>query len=561
MNERAGNRMVSMGVALGVGLFLLVGLLVGLGGLNAPAPALAQTDEPGGIGAQALTGIITGRVTINSPTGLPISGAWVSIYDNITADHLITTTTDVNGVYSATVHAPSDAVKVRFVMTGCSELYYDGSATFEAADPVTLSLVSPISNINAALAQTSFGAITGTVTDASSSNPISLTAVTAYNAGSHAVVRTAFSNNSGVYQMQNLSAGTYKVGFYKMGYAGQYYFATDTIAQATVLTVGLSTTISNVNAALEQPTGCISGTVVAASNSFPLHDVTATVIAPKSPTLLVTRTMGVTLTGTSPAGGYQICGLEGDYIVQFRKRLYVPQWYDEQFSTDTADLVSVLNGQTTDPVDGALYLGGCVSGWVEDQAGTVQPTATVTVYNTSGVPVGVAVPPPPLSDETYRVCQLPGGDYEVRCTDTGMSGSADVTIPAGHDVSQTCVMTGTPPGPTTGCISGTVRAQASGALMSGVTVNLYTSTGTSVVSTTLSDITGGYLICDLAGVYRVEFSKTGYLPNYYDNRTSLALADPVTVTAGATSLDTDAALVRDPFASIPIYMPLIMKNE
>src|SRR5262249_3512993 len=95
-------------------------------------------------------------------------------------------------------------------------------------------------------------------------------------------------------------------------------------------------------------------------------------------------------------------------------------------------------------------------------------------------------------------------------------------------------------------IEGRVTSAATGAGISGATVLAYDASG-NFVSATGAASDGSYSLAGLAsGTYRIEFegpSGSGsYQFQFYDNRTSLATADPVTVTAGQPTTGINAAL-------------------
>jgi hypothetical protein len=99
-----------------------------------------------------------------------------------------------------------------------------------------------------------------------------------------------------------------------------------------------------------------------------------------------------------------------------------------------------------------------------------------------------------------------------------------------------------------GTITGKVTAARGGAALSGICVGASrTGTGTgSRGGATTAD--GTYQITGLAaGTYDVEFASgcgnTGsYVAQWYNGQSSLASANPVTVTAGTTTPDISAAL-------------------
>ena len=423
-HELSRSRYLGVGMALAAGLLLTFSLLVGLATAGEPAQGPVESQEGNDVGVLATTGSVTGLVTANSPAGPPLENATVYVIDKLT-NYSVTTTTDANGHYSATITADSDAVKVLFVMTNCTRLYYNDKTSFETANVVSLTLGSVVTNINAALPQTVLGSISGVVTDVVTFNPLPTTTVRVYDAASHISMPPTLTDQSGSYTVTSVAAGSYKVGFSRQGYSSQYYAYTDTITQATVLTLSVEGVITDINGALGPATGCLTGMVTAGE---PLDAVTVTVYAPMSLETPVTQTVEVTVTGVS--GGYGVCGLNGYYLVGFGKRFYLPQWYDNQPSLEAADRVTVTDEYTTGSVNAALVLGGFVAGQVRGSDGITRPGAVVTVYNTLDAAVGYRVDPAPLSTETFRVGELSSGSYRVHCADVGIAGNVTAVVTA-----------------------------------------------------------------------------------------------------------------------------------
>src|SRR5438132_1518434 len=126
----------------------------------------------------------------------------------------------------------------------------------------------------------------------------------------------------------------------------------------------------------------------------------------------------------------------------------------------------------------------------------------------------------------------------------------------------TATATATPTQGPAGSISGTVRAEDTGQPLSGIGVEI-TGTYTTGVFT---DQFGRYQETDLApGQYTIFFNagccSGSYLSEWYNNRTSEAAADPVTVNSGADTAGIDASLalggtisgtVRDELTGNPV---------
>jgi hypothetical protein len=424
------SRYLGMGIALVMGVALTTLVIAGVALASEPARYPAQATGSDDVSALATTASITGRVTANSPAGPPLDGAFVYLLDSL-LNLSVTTTTDSAGYYSATITADSGAVKVYFAMTGCTSLYYNGKTSAGSADVITLTQGGVVTGINAALPQVALGSISGIVTDAITTNPLPTTTVRLYDAVSNSAFATnTLTNQSGVYTLANLPAGSYKIGFSRQGYGRQFYAYTDTVTQATVLTLAVAGIITDVNGALGAATGCMTGLVTAASNGVPLNAVSVTVQVPPSAVTPVTQTVAVTITGLSADGIYAVCGLNGEYLVGFEKQYYVPQWYSNRAALAAADRVTVTDGITTPGINAALVLGGCVAGQVQDTDSISRPGAVITVLNSLSVPVGIPVPLAPLSDETFRVCDLAAGTYDVRCSDAGFEGRISATVTA-----------------------------------------------------------------------------------------------------------------------------------
>jgi hypothetical protein len=82
--------------------------------------------------------------------------------------------------------------------------------------------------------------------------------------------------------------------------------------------------------------------------------------------------------------------------------------------------------------------------------------------------------------------------------------------------------------------------------LSGVTVGVYDSAGTYQGKSSITDASGNYTIASLtAGDYKLLFNanSTGYFTQWYNNKTTLALADAITVTSGTTTNGINASLV------------------
>jgi hypothetical protein len=101
---------------------------------------------------------------------------------------------------------------------------------------------------------------------------------------------------------------------------------------------------------------------------------------------------------------------------------------------------------------------------------------------------------------------------------------------------------------TGGTITGTVTAASGGAAVSGICVVASPTGGGTGSGNAVTAADGTYQITGLAtGTYDVEFSSScgntgSYVAQWYNGQSSLASANPVTVTAGTSTPDISAAL-------------------
>jgi hypothetical protein len=153
-------------------------------------------------------GTITGTITDAQSSGA-LGGATVSIPGK-------STTADGSGVYTL-----SDVAPGTYTVTGSKTNYTDntGSAVVVADSSTTT---------NIALTGANIGSITGTVTDAGTSSPVSGVTVS-YSGGN------ATTDGSGVYTISGVAAGTYSVTASKSGY-------TSKTESSVVVTAGNATT-------------------------------------------------------------------------------------------------------------------------------------------------------------------------------------------------------------------------------------------------------------------------------------------------------------------------------
>ncbi len=227
------------------------------------------------------------------------------------------------------------------------------------------------------------GAISGTVTDASTFAPLQSVSVVIFDSDGN-FATSATTNNSGIYTtLAVLATGTYFAKtINSLGYLNELYKNVDcfficdpTIGTPISVTDGLTT--SNINFALE-PGGRISGVVTDAATSAPLAEVN----------VLIVNSTGevVASTATISSGQYiSDAGLpSGTYFARtFNSQGYIDELYDNIncFNCDLTDgtPITVTLPSTTSGINFALSPGGKISGTITSAA-TSAPLFGVAVF-------------------------------------------------------------------------------------------------------------------------------------------------------------------------------------
>jgi hypothetical protein len=377
------------------------------------------------------------------------------------------------------------------------------------------------------------GSISGTVTDATTKVPVAGVGVCAtfYGGG------CASTNASGEYTISGLATGSYKVEFrpLSVNYLLQYYNGKANESEANPVSVTAGSTTSGIDAAL-QAGGQITGKVTDASTGAPLEGITVCAGNSSEPCPI-----------TNSSGEYTIQRLaSGSYRVAFHTGLnYVSQYYNGTSSYSEATLVGVTVGSTTAGIDAALQPGGQITGRVTDAS----TKATVAgVYVCASGAGGCAST---NSSGEYTISQLPTGEYKLHFNTQGLnyapqyyngktneSEANPVSVTAGSTTSG--IDAALQPG---GQITGRVTDASTGAPLPGIIVSVHGSVGQDV----WTNHNGEYAAVGLAsGEYKLEFGppseNQSYFHQYYNDKANESEANPVSVTAGATTSGIDAAL-------------------
>ena len=494
---------------------------------------LTSTHRDGIDAALSEASAITGTVTGDGP----LSGIWVTAYYADEYSYVGQDDTDAAGHFRLAGLGPI-AYKLTFYDGSGVYLseWYQGKTNWDTADPITLTS-GTTTTIEVQLTKTS--TISGTVTAEGSGIPLANISVTAYDAATDNYVRSRDTDASGVYRIDGLTAGDYKLGFYDNNgdYLREYYDNKPNLdsADSIPVTAGMTSTVS----VQLIPAGVIDGEVTTQGSGTPLSNIDVNVYNAANDSF-------VTDSDTDASGAYRIGGLaEGNYKLYFYDNNgdYLEKWYDDKPNLSNADPISVTSGMTS-TIDVQLVQAGVISGTVTaENGGTPLENINVTAYDgTTGSYVNAAST---NISGTYRIGGLAEASYKLRFYD-GNGGyileyyddqpdmnSADlVTVTAGVTVTANAQLT------QAGNISGTVTDESDDSPLTSIGIEVRDASTHDFITSGSTDTSGVYHIGGLiAGTYKLFFYHYSgdYLSEYYDDKPNLDSADPITVTGGAMS--------------------------
>jgi cytochrome oxidase assembly protein ShyY1 len=480
---------------------------------------------------------VSGKVTNSSGTG--IAGILVSATNTTSGAYYSGGSTQSDGSYTI-VALPTGSYKLQFQAntTGYITQWYNNKTSSTLADVVTVTAESAISGINATLAMG--GTITGKVNNTSGTGIANISVNATANGGS---INSAVSTKSdGSYTIVGLPTGIYKVQFQgASGYVSQWYNnkKSSELADAVAVTAGATT--SGINATL-----IIGGTITGKVTNSSGTGIYPAFISARD----VASSTYSTGTISQSDGSYSIIGLpSGSYKLDFSgSNGYLLQYYNNKTSPALADAVTITEGSTISGINATLAMGGTITGKVINSSGIGIASVSVRATDSSGVFSSTAGT---KTDGSYTIIGLPSGSYTIDffAGDMGYLGQyfnnktsstlADVVnVNAGATVSgiNATLSVG-------GTITGKVT-NTSGTGIAGVMMLLLNEGG--IMGTYYTQSDGSYSISGLpTGGYRLQFQNytSGYINQWYNNKTSSTLADVVNVTAGATTNGINAILV------------------
>ncbi len=478
--------------------------------------------------AWADVGGISGTVTDASTAG--IADVIVYVYDS--GDNLITLGfTMSDGTYTIG-EIPTGSYRVEFSGTGYLDQWYNNENSFSTSNAVAVVAPNTTPNINAVLSVG--GGISGTVTDASLVGIANVT-VYVYDSNDN-YVASGVTASDGTYTITGIPTGSYAVYFFPLPgsiYESQWYSDENSFCSANMVAVTAPNTTPNINAVLAAG-GSISGTVTNASAVgiagvyVDVYDGNDNFVSSGT-----TASDGTYTVGSIPTGSYSV------YFSVYNS-IYVSQWYKNESSFASANMVAVTAPNTTPNINAVLAVGGGISGQVTNASAVGIANVEVDVYDSTDnfITSGFTA-----SDGTYTLIGIPTGSYKVNFAPyssiyVGQWYSNQSSFASANTVAVTAPNT-TPAISAVLAVGGSISGKVTNASTAGIAnveVSVYDNNGNYIASgLTASD--GTYTVSGLpTGSYKVQF--TGFpcsSGQWYNNENSLSSADAVQVTAPNTT--------------------------
>jgi hypothetical protein len=366
-----------------------------------PPPTPTRTSIPTPTATLAPIPALSGRVT-DVLTGQGIAGARIELVPSDEA-----TTTDADGRY-ALFDLPAGEYRVRASAPGYAREYWDNVAPSEQAAWVNVSPDAPVTGIDFEL--TEGGSTSGRITQNDGVTPIAQAWV--FVRPSQHRFDDGFwtaTDAEGVYQVEGLPLGNYKVTVEAPGYARlRYYNGAQGVydwTNAVDVKVLPPATVPDIDISL-QLGASISGRVYQSDGVMPL--AYAHVNAEQQALPLEGFD-----TNADGDGDYTLAGLPpGSYVLAAGAQGFANLWYDSHPTSCNVDRLTLEEGQAFSDVDFALELAVPLRGHVYDEDGQGLPDlAVIADFGACpGLPANIAGTD---SNGAYELW-LGAGDYYLR---------------------------------------------------------------------------------------------------------------------------------------------------
>jgi 5-hydroxyisourate hydrolase-like protein (transthyretin family) len=481
-------------------------------------------------------GQISGSVTA-AESSLPLANVAVRIFDadGIFVDSVRTT---ADGVYTTTGLLVGNYT-LYFDATDHLDTYYKGKTNLLLADQVQITGSTLVSGIDIALTRGS--EINGKVTSADINQPLSAVQVQLYDTD-YRYVAAVWIDAAGLYRFPGLAGGSYLLRFVpekpfnrSATHATRYYQEKEDLTTADLVQLAPAQVVTNINIALPSlPLGQIRGRVIAEDNSQPLKDIVVTAYdeAGEEISSSLTDAAGLYTLARLPNGNYRLHFAVGSRV-DHESRFYLPEYYNNRATEESADVVKVTAPAPTENINVALTRGGRLVGTVSAADTGLPLELSVRLYDAAGKRVDFDYTN--ATPGMYEFVRLAAGDYRLHFDPDNTpyipvysGGTADLAsatiIPVNTGQTITHTNTALVRG---GQISGYVVAQDSGFPLNDVQVDVYDAATGRLVEQIISD--GSYQTVGLRnGSYRLRFTKDReYLATDYP--TPVTISSPTVI--------------------------------
>jgi len=464
---------------------------------------------------------------------------------------------------------PGGTYRVRFLGTGeYFGEWYDNARTEGAATSIEVPRDTTVTGIDAQLERG--GVISGDVSgpDGEAVGGVTIAAYQENGHGGWRRIGLASSDATGNYTLSRLPEGDYVVGFSDPDgrYLGEYWDDVRSRDEASPVAVQWDETVMGIDAALARASH-IGGKVTDETG-----DAATTV------RVTAYRPDGdggwdyVDDASADASGRYDIGGLPaGTYFVRFvdPKHKLAGECWDAARRLVDANPVVVGDGETVGGIDAVLGAADQISGTVTGADGPLDQVHVVAYANVSGERWDYVADATSNAAGQYVIDGLATGDYRVKFMDElapwwwwppgqnrdvgpyldewyddspGFAGASEVALSPGEATSGIDAVLSL-----AGHISGTVK-NGQDELLRDIAIDVYKheSGGWQYVDEVSTNATGAYDVGSLrTGEYKVKFSPQYYMDysaEWFNDKATMADADVVAVTTGATTSGVDAVL-------------------
>lgn len=363
------------------------------------AEAVVDVEYPSGAGA------VAGTVT-EQGTGMPLGGVWVAVLR--TSDFSLAggAVTDGDGAFSAVLPA-GDYFLYLIDPAAAHRAGFHGTPT-----PVTVTVTGGASTAADPVLAPSRGAISGTVTEEGSGDPVDAVVVSIGGPSSSLEVGQA-TGPTGEFLLSDLAEGPHWIGYLDPtgAHGAEFHPDSPNVPDATPVAVtGGATAVADGSLAAQAPVAggeAITGLVTEAGSDVPLPEVL--VVALRAADYQPVRS-----TVTDGDGAYTLDLAADQYRLAFADLTgrHAMEWYDGLPNTGLADSVPVTAPGTAN-ADLDLLRGTLAGAVTDEPSGDPLAGAWVVAIGPGGIVGGDVT----AADGTWAVNELPVGTYRVTVVD------------------------------------------------------------------------------------------------------------------------------------------------